>query len=86
MRRQTEANETTSVKKILIGAPTGLIGALDFDANNPGFTLVANSTINGTSPSWMAFQEPNRLYAVDENTNTTRLFNVCCYSPRKQIT
>jgi hypothetical protein len=59
--------------KVLIGAP-GSILAADFDGLQ--FTLVANVTQAGTNPSWMAFKEPNILYAVDENSNNTRLFTV----------
>lgn len=71
--RQT--NTTAGAKKILIGGgPTGMVGAADFDGSK--FTIVANDTIAGTSASWMLFKEPNLLYAVDENSNTTRLFNV----------
>ncbi|KAJ4419071.1 hypothetical protein N0V82_005194 [Gnomoniopsis sp. IMI 355080] len=61
-------------KKLLIGGgPTGMVGAADF--NGSSFDIVANDTIAGTSASWMLFKEPNLLYAVDENSNTTRLFN-----------
>lgn len=51
-----------------------MVGAADFDGSS--FEIVANETIAGTSASWMLFKEPNLLYAVDENSNTTRLFNV----------
>lgn len=67
------ANSTT--QKVLVGGgPTGMVGAADFDGKS--FKMVANDTIAGTSASWMLFKEPNLLYAVDENSNTTRLFNV----------
>lgn len=67
-------------KKILIGGgPTGMVGAADFDGTS--FEIVANETIAGTSASWMLFKEPNLLYAVDENSNTTRLFNVSLLRP-----
>lgn len=62
-------------KKILIGGgPTGLVGAADFDGSS--FDIVANNTIAGTSASWLLFKEPNLLYAVDENSDQLRLFNV----------
>lgn len=51
-----------------------MVGAATFDGTS--FEIVANDTIAGTSASWMLFKEPNLLYAVDENSNTTRLFNV----------
>lgn len=64
-----------AVQKVLIGGgPTGMVGAADFDGKS--FKIVANDTIPGSSASWMLFKEPNLLYAVDENSNTTRLFNV----------
>ncbi|KAF3765229.1 putative isomerase YbhE [Cryphonectria parasitica EP155] len=50
-----------------------MIGAADFDGES--FDIVAHHTIAGTSASWLLFKEPNLLYAVDENSNTTRLFN-----------
>lgn len=66
---------SSAVQKVLIGGgPTGMVGAADFDGQS--FKIVANHTIAGSSASWMLFKEPNLLYAVDENSNTTRLFNV----------
>lgn len=55
-----------------------MVGAATFDGTK--FEIVANDTIAGTSASWMLFKEPNLLYAVDENSNTTRLFNVSLLS------
>lgn len=70
-----QASTADNVKKLLIGGgPTGMVGAATFDGTS--FEIVANDTIAGTSASWMLFKEPNLLYAVDENSNTTRLFNV----------
>lgn len=66
---------TNDSKKILLGGgPTGLVGAAAFDGSN--FDIVANNTIAGTSASWLLFKEPNLLYAVDENSDQLRLFNV----------
>lgn len=64
-----------AVAKILIGGgPSGTVAAVDFDGAT--FKIVANNTIVGTSASWLLFREgTNLLYAVDENSNTTRLFN-----------
>jgi hypothetical protein len=59
--------------KVLVGVP-GSILATDFDGL--AFTLVANVSQPGTNPSWMAFRQPNLLYAVDEFSNVTRLFTV----------
>lgn len=68
------------VKKILIGGgPSGTISIADFDGSN--LNIVANNTIAGTSASWLLFKQPNLLYAVDENSNTTRLFNVSWSRP-----
>lgn len=63
-----------AVSKLLIGGgPSGSILAADFDGST--FTIVANNTIPGTSASWLLFRDgTNHLYAVDENSNTTRLF------------
>ncbi|TID02879.1 putative 6-phosphogluconolactonase [Colletotrichum higginsianum] len=58
--------------KVLIGAP-GTIAIADYDGKE--FKVVANDSQPGTGPSWMAFKEPNLIYAVDENSNSTRLFN-----------
>lgn len=63
----------TPLAKVLVGVP-GSVLAADFDG--VAFTLVANVTQAGTNPSWMAFREPNLLYAVDEFSNNTRLFTV----------
>lgn len=64
-----------AVSKLLIGGgPSGSVLAADFDGSS--FKIVANNTIAGTSASWLLFKEgTNQLYAVDENSNTTRLFN-----------
>jgi 6-phosphogluconolactonase (cycloisomerase 2 family) len=67
-----EEGAATGARKIIAGAP-GQILAYEF--NNATFKQVANNSAAGTSASWMAFKAPNLLYAVDENSNTTRLFN-----------
>ncbi|CAI4218996.1 unnamed protein product [Parascedosporium putredinis] len=36
--------------------------------------VAANATEAGTNPSWLAFREPNLLYAVDEFNAVTKLF------------
>lgn len=72
--QKSSRQTTTNAKKVLIGGgPTGMVGAADFDGSQ--FTIVANDTIPKTSPNWLLFKEPNLLYAVDENSKTTRLFN-----------
>ena len=60
-------------QKLLIGARNSVLVA-DFDGAN--FTVVANATEEGTNPSWMAFREPNLVYAVDEFNAVTNLFVV----------
>lgn len=70
-----ESADDVSVSKLLIGGgPSGAILVADFDGSS--FEIVANNTIAGTSTSWLLLKEPNFLYAVDENSDTTRLFNV----------
>ncbi|ROT38104.1 putative isomerase YbhE [Sodiomyces alkalinus F11] len=64
--------DTTS--KVLVGAP-GQILLASFDGSS--FDIVAESSIEGTTASWMAFKEPDLLYAVDENSNQLRLFKAC---------
>ncbi|KAI4601214.1 hypothetical protein KJ359_012404 [Pestalotiopsis sp. 9143b] len=74
--RQRSANSTTaSTRKLIVGAPGQVLG---YDYDGTTFTNTANSSAAGTAPSWMLFKEPNLLYAVDENSNATRLFD---YSP-----
>ncbi|KAH6661338.1 Lactonase, 7-bladed beta-propeller-domain-containing protein [Truncatella angustata] len=63
---------TDQSRRLIVGAP-GQILSYDYDGKT--FTLVANSSAAGTAPSWMIFKQPDQLYAVDENSNTTRLFN-----------
>lgn len=73
--RKSNCTDNSDVDKVLIGGgPSGTISVADFDGSS--FDIVANNTIAGTSASWLLFKEPNLLYAVDENGNTTRLFSV----------
>jgi 6-phosphogluconolactonase (cycloisomerase 2 family) len=66
-----EEGPATGARKIIVGAPGQILG---YEFNNATFKQVANSSAVGTSASWMVFKAPNYLYAVDENSNTTRLF------------
>ncbi|PKS13355.1 hypothetical protein jhhlp_000126 [Lomentospora prolificans] len=59
--------------KLLIGVPNSVL-LVDFDGIT--FNVVANATEEGTNPSWLAFREPNLLYAVDEFNAVTKLFVV----------
>jgi 6-phosphogluconolactonase (cycloisomerase 2 family) len=63
-----------SVKLLIGGGPSASVLAADFDGST--ITIVANHTVPGSSASWLLFREnTNILYAVDENSDTTRLFN-----------
>lgn len=65
-------NATTPSRKLIVSG-AGQFLALDFD----GAAFIPtkdNFTDAGKAASWMAFKEPNRLYAVDENSNGVRLF------------
>lgn len=72
--RRQNSSATDGAKKLFVGGgPSGIVAAADFDGAS--FNIVANDSTAGTSASWMVFKEPNLLYAVEENTNDTRLFN-----------
>lgn len=58
-------------RQLVVGAPGQILG-YHYDGQN--FTNTANSSLAGTAASWMIFKQPNQLYAVDENSNSTRLF------------
>ncbi|EKJ73328.1 hypothetical protein NXS19_003394 [Fusarium pseudograminearum] len=64
----------TSPARILLGNP-GHIYVADFTPKTGKFEISINETIEGGN-SWMAFAKPNLLYAVDENSNELRLFNL----------
>ena len=62
------------VKLLIGGGPSGTIAAADFDGTT--FKMVANNTMPGTSASWLLFRPGStNLYAVDENSESTRLFD-----------
>lgn len=76
--RRQNASAADGAKKLFVGGgPSGIVAAADFDGAS--FNIVANDTTAGTSASWMVFKEPNLLYAVEENSNDTRVFNVRPY-------
>ncbi|CAK7225818.1 hypothetical protein SCUCBS95973_005991 [Sporothrix curviconia] len=70
----TNGTAAVSPNPVLLigGGASGSIVAATFDGTS--FSIVANTTTAGTDPSWLLYQDPNRVYAVDENSNTTRLF------------
>ncbi|KAM0430969.1 hypothetical protein ACHAPT_005603 [Fusarium lateritium] len=60
--------------RILLGNP-GHIYVADFYPGAGKFELSINQEIEGGN-SWMAFASPNLLYAVDENSESLRLFEL----------
>ncbi|CAK7203135.1 hypothetical protein SEUCBS139899_005864 [Sporothrix eucalyptigena] len=70
----TNGTASVSPDPVLLigGGASGTIAAATFDGT--AFNIVANTTLAGTDPSWLLYQDPNRVYAVDENSNNTRLF------------
>ncbi|KAL4723869.1 hypothetical protein ACLX1H_009514 [Fusarium chlamydosporum] len=64
----------SSPARILLGNP-GHIYVADFSPKTGKFEISINATVEG-SPSWMALAKPNVLYAVDENSNELRLFDL----------
>ncbi|KAG7110119.1 6-phosphogluconolactonase like protein [Verticillium longisporum] len=71
IRIPAKRQEAAPASKVLIGGPGQIIVA-DFDGTS--FDLKAKDSLPGTSPSWMAFKEPNTIYAVDENGKDLRIF------------
>ncbi len=84
--RQAPAGSDVGSNPFLLigGGPSGTISAAIFDGTN--FNFVANNTIEGTSPSWLLFKDPGLVYAVDENSNNTRVFSVCLPLPFHSVT
>lgn len=79
--RQEEAADAdpdaAAVVTLLIGGgPSGTIATAEFDG--AVFTIVANNTMPGTSASWLLPRGDGSgdVYAVDENSATTRLFSL----------
>jgi hypothetical protein len=70
--------QQAQLDRVFIGVP-GSILVTEFDGTN--FFLVANSSQDGTDPTWMVFRQPNLLYAVDESSNNLNLFTVRDLSP-----
>ncbi|KAG8424109.1 hypothetical protein J3458_000940 [Metarhizium acridum] len=58
--------------KLLITSP-GKISIADFDGTK--FDIKSTKGVSG-NPTWVAFSQPNTLYAVDENSDTTSLLKV----------
>ncbi|KAH6670326.1 Lactonase, 7-bladed beta-propeller-domain-containing protein [Plectosphaerella plurivora] len=67
-----DCNTTASaVSRLLIGVPNSILIA-EFDGSS--ITVTTNETTPGTAPSWMAFKEPNHIYAANENGDTLSHF------------
>ncbi|KAJ0297960.1 hypothetical protein COL516b_010326 [Colletotrichum fioriniae] len=63
----------TASAKVIIGS-TNTISVADYDGKS--FKIVNSNITESTGPSWMAFKEPNLLYAVNENAFNLRLFTL----------
>ena len=61
-------------EKLLISGP-GHILLADYLASTQKITILLDQNVTGL-PSWTAFVPPSLLYAVDEDSSTTRTFNV----------
>ncbi|KAK8035130.1 hypothetical protein PG993_010125 [Apiospora rasikravindrae] len=59
-------------KKLIVGA-AGQILSVQFDGKT--FKNISGVVEEGKAASWMVFKRPNHLFAVDENSDTLRLFN-----------
>ncbi|RFU78651.1 carboxy-cis,cis-muconate cyclase [Trichoderma arundinaceum] len=58
----------------VVYANSGHIYLASYDGSR--FTTTANSSFPNTDPSWLAFVEPNLLYAVNDIASNTFLYNV----------
>ncbi|KAI0180624.1 putative isomerase YbhE [Hypoxylon sp. FL1284] len=71
-----KARQSTS-HKLVIGTPFQILTAV-FDGSK--LSITGNHTAAGTAPSWLLYNGPDRLYAVNENANDTSLFKLECGS------
>ncbi|KAK1772240.1 Lactonase, 7-bladed beta-propeller-domain-containing protein [Phialemonium atrogriseum] len=69
MKRASKPDDKGNTKLLL--GNTGHIYIADFKDDK--FSISLNQSVTG-DPAWMAFAEPNRVYAVDEFGATLRLF------------
>ncbi|KAH8178757.1 lactonase, 7-bladed beta-propeller domain-containing protein [Sarocladium implicatum] len=67
------SRQDSSPGRVLL-SNNGHIYLANYDGSSFDITLTGDDS--GHSPSWLAFTEPNLLYAVDEWSNTTRLFEL----------
>lgn len=68
------ANSSAGSEKLLMSG-SGHIMIGSFDAQAKSLKIDLDKTVSG-APTWLALAKPNLLYAVDENSDTTSLFNV----------
>jgi 6-phosphogluconolactonase (cycloisomerase 2 family) len=66
-----QQRQAPTSKTVLVGASGQL---LSFSFDGTAFTKKADANLDGFNPSWMIFKEPNFLYTVNENSNTTLFF------------
>ena len=74
MRTRAYNTSGSSAAKLLISNP-GNIFLYDYDSSSNSVKSVLDHQVSGV-PSWTSFVGPNTIYAVDENSATTRIFNV----------
>ncbi|KAF5623846.1 hypothetical protein F52700_9862 [Fusarium sp. NRRL 52700] len=70
----TASASSSAAARILLGN-SGHIYVADFSPKTGKFELTLDQEIEGGN-SWMAYYDPNLLYAVDENSDELRLFNL----------
>ncbi|KAM0256598.1 hypothetical protein ACHAQJ_004885 [Trichoderma viride] len=58
----------------VVYANSGHIYLASYDGSK--FTTTVNSSFRNTDPSWLAFVEPNLLYAVNDISSNTFLYNI----------
>lgn len=67
------SRQSASPGRVLLSNP-GNIYLADYSGSSFEITMTGKDPL--ASASWLAFSEPGLLYAVDENSNTTRLFEL----------
>ncbi|KAI1102948.1 putative isomerase YbhE [Jackrogersella minutella] len=69
----TQATCRDTSRRLIIGAPYQILTA-DFDGK--AFSITGNHTDVGTAPSWLLYDSPDLVYAVNENANDLSLFTL----------
>lgn len=70
------ATNNTPVRHLLVGASGQLVG-YDYDSSSFRSNPLANQSLPGVGVVYLAWKEPNILYAVDENSKALRQFYYC---------